>query len=116
MTRDRKLTFDWAIGPPKYGCVVVEWVLGFNQKYFRFHFGHDAFIFLTARWRQIKILMVQDFQLGSKEFLQAQGAYLVSDFVTCTLVMTHESLLMRPYPLLSTMSVLLDSNDCMRLY
>ena len=35
-----KRTFDWVIAPLKYGCVLVEWVLGFNKKYFKFHFGH----------------------------------------------------------------------------
>ena len=35
-----KRTFDWVIAPLKDGCVFVEWVLGFNLKYFKFHFGH----------------------------------------------------------------------------
>ena len=35
-----KWNFDWVIAPPKYGCVVVEWVLGINKKYFKFDFGH----------------------------------------------------------------------------
>ena len=35
-----KRTFDWVIATLKDGCVFVEWVLGFNFKYFKFHFGH----------------------------------------------------------------------------
>ena len=27
-----KWTFYWVIATPKYGCVVVEWVVGFNEK------------------------------------------------------------------------------------
>ena len=35
-----KWTFDWVIAPSKFRCVVVEWVLGFNKKYLKFHFRH----------------------------------------------------------------------------
>jgi len=32
--------FNWVIVPPKFGCVVVEWILGFNKKYSKFHYEH----------------------------------------------------------------------------
>ena len=35
-----KINFYWVIASPKHDCVVVEWNLGFNEKYFKFHFGH----------------------------------------------------------------------------
>ena len=35
-----KLTFDWVIGLPRYGCEVVVWVGGFKKKYSKFNFGH----------------------------------------------------------------------------
>ena len=68
MTRDRnagKLTFDWAIGPPKYGCEVVESVLGFNQKYLRFYFGHDVFEFFDHQVASNKNFDGSRFSVGS---------------------------------------------------
>ena len=41
------MTFDWVIAPPKYGCVVVDWTLGFNIKCFKFYFGHKVALFVV---------------------------------------------------------------------
>ena len=34
----RKINFYWVIASPKHDCVVVEWNLGFNEKYFNISF------------------------------------------------------------------------------
>ena len=44
-----KLTFDWIIGPPKYGCEVVQWAEGFNKIYSRFN-GGAVFVFKPVFW------------------------------------------------------------------
>ena len=41
-----KWTFDWVIAPSNYGCVVVEWILGFSKKYLKFHFGQSPQVVL----------------------------------------------------------------------
>jgi len=34
------LAFDKVVVPSKYGCEVIEWISGFEKKYFKIYFGH----------------------------------------------------------------------------
>ena len=55
-----KLTFDWIIGPPKYGCEVVQWAEGFNKIYSRFNFGHKVALFFVFKPGLVSTMMVTD--------------------------------------------------------
>ena len=55
-----KWNFDWVIAPPKYDCVVVEWVLGINK--------NISNLILDTRWRCVSCFEQLYKQINGNKF------------------------------------------------